>query len=57
VALYVREDVQCNLLYVDSNYNDFVVLQLECGVDEKLLIGIFYRRTNNSKIQMRSFTH
>jgi len=34
---------------VVSNYNDFVVLQLECCVDEKLLIGIYYRSTNNLK--------
>jgi len=50
VALYVKEDVHCNLLglYVDSKYEDFLVLQMESGVDEKLLLGIFYRSPNNS---------
>ena len=33
---------------VDFKYNDFVALQMESGVDEKLLIGIFYRSPNNS---------
>ena len=46
VALYVRDDVCCNLIYVDSTYNDFVILELECRV-EKLLIGVFYRSPNN----------
>jgi len=36
------------VLYVDSKYEDFVVLQMESGIDEKLLIGIFYRSPNNS---------
>ena len=44
----LKEDVHCNLLYVDSKYKDFVVLQMERGVDEKLLIGIFYRSPNSS---------
>ena len=48
VALYVKQEVRCNLLYVDSKYDDFVVLQIDSGVDEKLLIGIFYRSPNNS---------
>ena len=55
VALYVKEDVHCSLLYVDSKYDDFVVLQMESGVDEKLLIGIFYRSPNNSPESVRSF--
>ena len=48
VALYVRDDVHSNLLYMDSTYNDFIVLELECGV-EKVVIGFFYRSPNNSE--------
>ena len=48
VALYVRDDLHSNLLYVDSTYNDFIVLELECGV-EKVVIGVFYRSPNSSQ--------
>ena len=35
-------------VHVDSVYNDFVVLQLHYGVNEKLVIGNLYRSPNNS---------
>jgi len=47
VALYVRDDVCCNLAYVDTTYKDFIALELQCDL-EKLLIGVFYRSPNNS---------
>lgn len=48
VAIYVSDELYCNQLHVDSVYNDFVVLQLHYGVNEKLVIGNFYRSPNNS---------
>ena len=31
-ALYVKKDVHCNVLYVDSKYEDFLVLQREVAL-------------------------
>jgi len=38
----------CYMWTVESTYNDFIVLELECGV-EKVVIGIFYRSPNSSQ--------
>jgi len=37
-----------NQIYSDSDYTDFVVIQLELGSNDKLLIGNFYRSPNSS---------
>ena len=36
VAFYVSDELYCNQLHVESVYNDFVVLQLQCGDNEKI---------------------
>ena len=47
VAIYVRDDLCCNQLYIDSVYKDFVLLQLQFGVNKRLIIGNFYRSPNS----------
>jgi len=48
VAMYIRDDLYCNQLYVDSVYKDFVLLQLKFGANERLITGNFYRSPNSS---------
>ena len=46
--IYVSDELYCNQLHVESVYNDFVVLQLQYGDNEKLVVGNFYRSPNSS---------
>jgi len=46
--MYIRYDLYCNQLYVDSVYKDFVLLQLKFGANERLITGNFYRSPNSS---------
>jgi len=46
--MYIRDDLYCNQLYVDSVYKDFVLLQLKFGANERLITGNFYRSPNSS---------
>ena len=48
VALYVSDELHCNQIYLDSDYTDYVVIQLAYGSNDKLLIGNFYRSPNSS---------
>jgi len=50
VAIYVSDELSCNQLYVESLYKDFVIIQLNGGTKEKLLIGNFYRSPNSSSV-------
>ena len=46
----MSDELSCNQLYVESLYKDFVIIQLSCGIKDKLLIGNFYRSPNSSSV-------
>ena len=48
VAVYVSTDNDCNQIYVESIFKDFVIIELRYGLEEKLIFGNFYRSPNST---------
>jgi len=55
VAVYVSTDIYCNQIYDESVFNDFVIIELRYGLEEKLIFGNFYRARIVLLNQMRNF--
>jgi len=43
IIVYVSQDLLCKQLNHDSNFSDFILLEIACKDRTKLTVGVFYR--------------
>ena len=47
MVIYVSEELECNSVVLDTDYNDAVVVVIKVNNNENMLVGNFYRSPNS----------
>ena len=48
MVIYVSDELECNSVVLDTDYNDALAVEIKDNNNEKILVGNFYRSPNSS---------